>query len=187
MLYAHPTIFCFRVFGLLSSFGFVVEFWVCFEHSTHAPWCFTPIPRFFFQDLGLLSCFGFVSNISHIHTMMFYAQPTNFCYWVLGLLSNFWYVSNIPHTYTHTMMLYVHPTIFFSKFWVCCRVLGFYFEHSKHRQDDVLRPSHDFFRRVLGLLSSFGLVSNIPQTHHDAIRPHHDFLFSSFGFEIVRL
>ena len=29
------TIFCLRVFGLFSSFGFFLEFWVCFEHSTH--------------------------------------------------------------------------------------------------------------------------------------------------------
>ena len=71
-LNARPTIFCLRVLGLfasfgfvsniprshhdaqrplhdflLPSFGFVCEFWVCFEHSTHTPRCSTPAPRFF--------------------------------------------------------------------------------------------------------------------------------------------
>ena len=45
--------------------GFVVEFWVCFEHSTHT--MFTPTPRIFVSEffvccrvLGLLSNFGFI-------------------------------------------------------------------------------------------------------------------------------
>ena len=29
---------------------FVVEFWVCFEHSTHTPRCSMPIPRFFVSE-----------------------------------------------------------------------------------------------------------------------------------------
>ena len=32
---------------LFPSFMFVLEFWVCFEHSTHTPRCLTPAPRFF--------------------------------------------------------------------------------------------------------------------------------------------
>ena len=40
-----------------------------------------------------------------------------------------------------------------------------------------------FCFRVLGLFASFGFVSNLPRTHHDAQRPPHDFLFPSFGFD----
>ena len=74
ILNVHPTIFCFRVLGLFSSFGFVsniprthrdffipsfgfvLEFWVYFEHSTY----------------------------THTHTMMLYAHPTIFLFQVLG-------------------------------------------------------------------------------------------------------
>ena len=69
MLNAHPTIFCFIIFDLLSSFGFVsnipqthhdalrpphhfsfpsfgfvIEFWIRSEHSTHPPRCSTTAP-----------------------------------------------------------------------------------------------------------------------------------------------
>ena len=35
---------------LFPSFGFVLEFWVCFEHSTHTPRCLMPAPRFFLSE-----------------------------------------------------------------------------------------------------------------------------------------
>ena len=74
-LSVHSTIFCFRVLGLFSSFQFVsniprthhdaqhpphyffffFEFWVCFEHSTHTPWCSTPTRRFFVSEFWV--CF----------------------------------------------------------------------------------------------------------------------------------
>ena len=105
MLNAHPTIFCFRVLGLFSSFGFfsniphahhhaqrppydflfpsfgfVLEFWVCFEHSTHTHHDALRPPHDF-----LIPSFGFVSNIAHTHTIMLFAHPTTFSFRVLGL------------------------------------------------------------------------------------------------------
>ena len=35
---------------LFPSLGFVREFWVCFQHSTHTPRCSTPTLRFFFSE-----------------------------------------------------------------------------------------------------------------------------------------
>ena len=120
MLYAHPTIFCFRVVGLLSSFEFVVEFRVFFEHSTHTHThhdAFRPSHDFFSPSFGFVVEFWvFVSNIPNTDKMMFYAHSHYFFLRVLGLLSSFGFVSNIPHT--HTIMFYVHTTIF------CFRVLG---------------------------------------------------------------
>ena len=101
---------------LFRSVGFVLEFWVCFKHSTHTTRCSTPATRFFVSECWVRSR-------------------------VLGLFRTF---------HTHNTMLHAHPTIF-----------GF---------------------RVLGLFSSFGFVSNIPHTQHDAQRPPHDFSFASFGF-----
>ena len=78
ILNAHPTIFCFRVLGLFASFGFVCEFWVCFQHSTHTPRCSTSTLRFFVsvfwvccRVLGLFRRF-------HAHTTMLNAHPTIF-------------------------------------------------------------------------------------------------------------
>ena len=186
--------------------GFVVEFWVCFEHSTHTMMLYVHPTISCFQFSGLLSSFGYVSNIPARHhdalrpphdflfpSFEFVVQfwvcfehsthydalllPHDFVFQVLGLFRTF---------HTHKMMLYAHPTIFFPSFGFVVE-FSVCFEHLSHTQDDALRPSHDFFPRVLGLLSSFRFVSNISHTHYDALRPHHDFLFPSFGFELVRL
>ena len=56
MLDAYPTIFCFRVSGLVPSFEFVVEFWIFIDWSH--------------------------PNIQHTHTTMLDAHPTIFRFWV---------------------------------------------------------------------------------------------------------
>ena len=85
MLNDRPTIFCFEVSGLLSSFGFVS----IIPHTT----MLNAHPTIFrFGVLGLFSSFGFVSNISHTHTTVLNAHPTILYFRVLGFLSSFSFV-----------------------------------------------------------------------------------------------
>ena len=92
---------------LFPSFGFVLEFWVCFEHSTHAHTHARAPAR--------------TRTRARTHTTMLNARPTIFCFGVLGLFPRFGFFSNIAHTHTHThpTMLNARPTIF------CFGVLGF--------------------------------------------------------------
>ena len=55
MLNAHPKIFCFRVLGLFSSFGFVSNIPRTHHDFLFSIFCF------------LIPSFGFVSNIAHTH------------------------------------------------------------------------------------------------------------------------
>ena len=88
---------------------------------------------------------------------------------------------------------------FASEFWICFRVLGLLHPtifcfwvlglfSSFGFVSNIQRTHHDaqrlphFFFWLLGLFPSFGFVSNIPCAHHDAQRPPNDFLFVSFGF-----
>ena len=63
MLNAHPPIF-------FLSFGFVCEFWVCFEHPTHTPRCSTPAPRFFVSEFWLCCRVLSLYQTFHAHTTM---------------------------------------------------------------------------------------------------------------------
>ena len=92
---------------LFPSFGFVVEFWVCFEHSTHITMLNAHPTIFCFRVLGLFLAF-------HTHTTMLNTHPTIFCFWVLGLFRTF-------HTHTPRCSMPT-PRFSFSEFWVCCRV-----------------------------------------------------------------
>ena len=110
----HPTIFRFQVLGLFSnfgfvsnilrthhdaqrppyyffllSFGFVCEFWVCFEHSTHTPRSSTLARRFFVSELWVCSRVLGLFLTFHAHTTMLNARPTIFCYRTLGLFASF--------------------------------------------------------------------------------------------------
>ena len=118
---------------------------------------------FWFQVLGLFSSFGFVSNIPHTPRCLtpaprFFVSEFWVCSRVLGLCRTF---------HTHTTMLNARPTVFVSEFWVCSRVLGLFRTFHTHTTMLNTRPTIFSFG-VLGLLSSFGFVSNIPHTHHDA-------------------
>ena len=124
---------------LFHSFGFVFEFWVCFEHSTHTPQCSTPTPRFFGSEFWVCSRVLGLFRTFHTHTPQCSTPapryfPSKFwvCSWVLGLSrifhahtpwcftptprifdSEFWVCfEHSTHTHTHTMMLYAHPTTF---------------------------------------------------------------------------
>ena len=92
MLNAHTTIF-------FPSFGFVIKFWVCFEHSTHTPRCSTPIQQFFVSESWVCSRVLGLFRTFHAHTMMLNAHPTIFCFRVLGLFASFGFVSNILRTH----------------------------------------------------------------------------------------
>ena len=120
------TIFCFQVLGLFRtfhthhdaqrpphdfsfwSFGFVLEFWVCFKHSAHTPRCLTPAPCFFVSEFWV--CFEHST-----HTTMLNAHLTIFRFGVLGLFQTF--RTHTPRCSTPT------PRFFISEFWVSCRVL----------------------------------------------------------------
>ena len=105
------------LYGLFQSLEFVVEFWVCFEHSTHTPRYSMPTPRFFDSEFWV--CFKhsthtprcstptqrfFVSEFwvcfqHSTHTPRCSTPSPLFFFRVLGSFANFRYVSKIPHTH----------------------------------------------------------------------------------------
>ena len=138
--------------------------------------------------------FGFISNI--LHAQMLNAHPKIFCFRVLGLFSSFGFGSNIPRThhaflfpsfgfvlefwvgfrtcYTHTNMLNAHPTFFYF------RVFGLFGTFHTYTHHDALRPPHDF------LILSFGFVSNISHTHTMMLYAHSTtFCFRVLGFNLL--
>ena len=163
--------------------GFVVESWVCFEHSTQIPRCFTLTPRFFVSEFWVCCrVMGFFRTFhTHTHTHHDALRPPKyFLFPSFGFVVEFWVCfEHSTHTHTYTPRCFTPTLRFVSSFGFAVEFWT-YFEHSTHTQDDALRPTHDFFSRVLGLLSSFRFVSNISQTHHDASRPYHDFFISEF-------
>ena len=87
----HPTIF-------FPTFGFVCEFWVCFEHSTHTPRCSTPTRRFFVAEIRVcLRVLGLFRTF-HAHTTMLNTHPTIFCP-SFGFVCDIWvYFEHSTHT-----------------------------------------------------------------------------------------
>ena len=92
------------------SFAFVIEFWVCFEHSTHTSRCLTPTPRFFLSEFWICYRVRGLFRTFHTHTPRCLTPAPRFslsefwvCYRVLGLFRTF---------HTHIAMLNAHPTIF---------------------------------------------------------------------------
>ena len=148
--------------------GFVVESWVCFEHSTQIPRCFTLTPRFFVSEFWVCCrVMGFFRTFhTHTHTPWCFTPTQIFsvsefwlCCRVLGMFRTFH-----PHTHIHTTMLYAYPTICF-KFWVCCWVLDLFRTFHTHTRW-CFTPNPRFFFPSFGFVVEFSVCfehfSNTP-------------------------
>ena len=121
-------------------------------------------PRFFTSEFWV--CFRVCFEHS-THTPR--CPPTFFP--TFGFVCEFWicfeHSTHTPRCSTPTRRFFV------SEFWICLRVLGLF--RTFHAHTTMFNAHPTIFFRVLSLFASFGFVSNIPRTHHDAQRPPHYF------------
>ena len=138
MLNDNPTLFCFRILGFLSSFGFDSNI-----PHTHLD-AQRPPHHFLFPN------FGFVSNIPRTHHDA-QRPPHHFLFPSFGFVVEFWvcfqHSIHTPRCWTPT------PQFFISEFWVCCWILGLF--PTFHIHTMMLNAHRTIFCfQILGLLSS---------------------------------